>query len=354
MAYPWTAIIDVEGSETRDIATQGPIMTGPYAFESFTQDSDAQMVRNEHYWNGDVPFEKVNIRHVKDSATRALSLQDGSVDMALNISSDDRQALSQDGKFAAYVEGGSRTGYTHINFAGPLGNDALRKAVVMAIDGKTIADVTTSGAYLYGQSVISSSLNWGYDDLKFSFSYDPQAATDLLDKAGITDSDGDGIRELNGKNIDLDYKVTANRSMDTIAQAQAAQLSKIGIKATVTVTQNQSEQLNNHQFDLISSNEVATQTGDPSKFLKHWYSGAVENYSNYSNPRYNEVYDQMSKEFDPQKRKELMTQLQQILADDAVSVVYGYFTYNIVADKDLKGVEVNPNDFYWVTNKIRY
>lgn len=355
MAYPWMMIIDVEATDAdgRDVSTQGPIATGPYAWESYTQNSDAQMVRNEYYWDGDVPFARVNIRNVTEATTRSLGLQDGSLDMALNISTADQSVLESTGGFTINEVTGSRTGFAHVNFSGPLGNDALRQAVLMAIDSETIAESTTSGAYSYGYAIIPSSLDYGYDELTPKFTFDADEAVKVLDAAGITDTDGDGYRELDGENIDLSYIVTSNRQMDTIAQAQAAELAEIGIKVTVQVVQTQAEYMNSHQFDLVSSNEVTTQTGDPSKFMGHWRTDDENNFSLYSNPEYDALYDQMVVEFDADKRKEYIKQMQQILIDDAAVIVYGYFKYNITTVDTLTGVNKCPNDFYWVVKDIQ-
>lgn len=353
MAYPWTMIIDVDASAERDVPTEGPICTGPYAFESFVQDNNVQMVRNEYYWNGEVPYERVNIMATPEASTRTMGLQDGSVDVALNISATDREVLAQSGEYTVNEIAGSRDGYAHINFAGVLGNDALRQGVMTAIDGQTVADVTTNGAYTYGYAVVPSSLDYGYDELTYEFTYDPEKAKQILDDADIVDSDGDGYRELDGKMIDLNFQTVSNRQMDLIAQAQAAQLEAVGIKCTVTVTENQSEVLNNSLFDLCSSNEVVTQTGDPSRFLKHWYSQSSDNYANYSNSEYDALYEKLQAEFDAEKRREYMIEMQQILLDDAAILMYGYFNYNICTTSDITGVEVSQNDFYWVTSTIR-
>lgn len=354
MAYPWMMIIDVAGSANRDIATQGPIGTGPYVITSFTQDNDVQLERNENYWDGDVPFETVSVMKSSEPSTRSMALQDGSADIALNISTEDLAVLESTGGYTIDVVTSTRTAYAHLNVDGVLGNEALRQAVLTAIDGSTIADVTTSGAYTHGPAVVPSSLEFGYDQLDKPFEYDPARAEQILDDAGIVDTDGDGYRELDGNTIDLDYKVTANRHMDKIAQAQAAQLDAVGIKATVQVVTTQAEIMQSGMFDLVSSNEVVTPTGDPAKFLGHWYTPSDLNYSNYSNPAYDEIYEELIIEFDAGKRKEYITELQQILLDDAAALVYGYFNYNIVSVDNIQGVDANPNDFYWVVKDITY
>ncbi|MFR1299141.1 MAG: hypothetical protein ACLSBD_05740 [Blautia massiliensis (ex Durand et al. 2017)] len=52
-------------------------------------------------------------------------------------------------------------------------------------------------------SVLPSTLNYDYDKLENPYTYDPEKAKQILDDAGIVDTDGDGIRELDGQNINL-------------------------------------------------------------------------------------------------------------------------------------------------------
>ncbi len=352
-AYPWTMIIDVEGSKDRDIKLEGPICTGPYAYDSYNQDHSVQLIRNEYYWDGDVPFETVNVMKVPEATMRTMALQDGSADMALSLPATDRAMLEDNDAFNISVVAGPRVGYALCNQNGVLANDTLRKAVMMAIDGQTIADVTTGGSYTYGYAVLASNQDYGYDTLTYDYGYDPAAAAAMLDEAGIKDTDGDGIRELDGKNIVLNYQCMPNRQMDLIAQAQAAQLEELGIHVELTMTKDMTDALTGNLFDLFGSGEMTTPTGDPAKYLKHWYSKSTENYSNYKNEEYDVVYEQLLEEFDTAARKELIIKLQQILLDDAATLVYGYYNFNMCSTSAITGA-YNPScDFYWVTPDVK-
>ncbi len=353
LAYPWMLIVDAEATESLDTTLEAPICTGPYVLESFTADNDIQLKKNEYYWDGEVPFEHVNVMKVGESSTRTMSLQDGSADIAINLSSGDRALLEGDDKYMLDVVSGSRLGYAHVNQEGILGNDSLRQAVMMAIDGQTIADVITNQSYTYGAPVISSSFDYGYDQLTYEFDYDAEAAMAVLDEAGITDTDGDGYRELDGEMINIDYKTTANRQMDLICQAIATQLESIGLKCTVQVIENHGEILNNSAFDLCSSNEVTMPTGDPAKFLSHWYSGSSDNYSNYVNEEYDAIYEQLLVEFDSAARRDYVIQLQQILLDDAAVLTYGYYNFNLCASDSITGAYCPTSDYYWVNTDIK-
>lgn len=354
LAYPWYGIVDTEHTEDYDTA---PICTGPYVIESSDPEHEIKLVRNEHYWDGEVPFEKVSILKMAESSTRAMALQDGSADMAINISSSDQKALKENDQYVVDVTAGSRVANLFVNFDGVLGNDALRKAVLMAIDRKTVCDVTTGGSYTYtNNAALPSDYDFGYKDLTFKYEYNPDEAVKILDEAGITDSDGDGYRELDGKMIDLAYVSSSSRQMDIIAQAYAADLEKVGIKCSVTLPENATEIRSNQAFDLLYNNETSMPTGDPSNYLSHWYQNVKDNptnYGNYHNDKYDETFKKLEEEFDIAARKKLITELQQILIDDAASIVNGAYNFNICSTTAIQGVHSYTCDYYWVTKDIK-
>ena len=139
--------------------------------------------------------------------------------------------------------------------------------------------------YTAGCSVLPSSLSYGYDQLTDTFAYDPDRAVQVLDDAGIVDTDGDGCRELDGENINLNYIAYSSRNLDEFAQAVAITLESIGIGCTVTVQDYDTALANQSagSFDLITSNAIVVPTGDPTGFLGNFYSGNSSTYGYYSN-----------------------------------------------------------------------
>lgn len=351
LAYPWSGIYDVKGSEGRNLDTEGGICTGPYVMVSNDPEHDIQLARNEHYWNGEVPFETVNIMKLSEASTRAMALQDGSADMAINISSADRVVLAQDASNLVDVTSGSRMGSLYINFQGTLANDTLRKAVYMSIDGEAVADITTGGSYSYSNG---APLPVAYQNgLDFKYGFDPEGAAKLLDDAGIVDSNGDGIRELDGKNVELNFISQTNRQQDLIAQAYATQIEAIGIKVNLTFPDNLGEIRSAGNYDLCTNNEVTTPTGDPASYLLHWYGkNEASNWGRYSNPEFDALYEKLSGEFDTAKRMQLFKEIQQVMMDDVASIVYGAYSFNICANANVTGVHSYAADFYWVTKDI--
>ena len=353
VAYPWMAIIDVEATKNIDVKTEGVIGTGPYVFEDFVQDSSIEFSSNKNYWGGEVSFEKINYTYINDSRTRSMALIDGSADLTMNLSKSNRDTVLENEDNFVEIVAGSRVGMGHMNLKGVLKNKALREAINMAVDSETIAHITTGGNYEYGQAVLPMNYDFGGDELNLNEAYNPKKAKEILDKAGIVDSDGDGWREIDGENIVLDYKVYAVRSLDIIAQAGISLIKEIGIDVEMTVVNNITEILNNRTFDIATVSEVTMPTGDPQRYLSHWYSKSNDNYSGYVNNQYDIIYEKLLKEVDVVARKELIKQLQQIILDDVPCIVYGFYTTNMASTEAIEGVSASTSDFYWITNEIK-
>ena len=111
-------------------------------------------------------------------------------------------------------------------------------------------------------------------------------------------------------------------------------------------------------YDLLISNTVTANTGDPEIFLKWYWKTNLngenpQNGSGYSNPKFDEIMDQLAVEFDKSKRRSLVIEAQQILLDDGAALFLGYPKTNIVNKNWLTNVVMYPTDYYWLTKDIK-
>ncbi len=351
LAYPYFAIIDTT------VADKEIIGTGPYKVDEVQTGISLEMSRNEHYHNGEVPLDTVTIFLIDDSSTKSMALQSGDIDVVENITTaSDLEKLSKDDKYFIDTAAGVRTGNSYMNYHGVLANDALRQAIVMAIDNQTLCDVVVGGMYTNGFSVLPSSLDYGYDTLNNPYAYDVDKATKLLDDAGIVDGDGDGWREVDGENIDLDYIVYTGRNLNDFAEAIAIQMAEIGIKMTVNVRDYDTALAlqNAGEFDLITSNSITVGVGDPQDFMGNWYSKNAVNYGYYESEEYDALYEALMVETDATARKDLVAQLQQILIDDACTIVHGYYNSRMFSNAEkIDGATIATIDYYWITTDMK-
>lgn len=360
LADPLFIIVDTAAESGRDFAKEGPICTGPYMVESFVKEK-AVMKKNPYYWDGEVPFETVEIPSIDDPNTRAMALQSGDVDMAVNIAAGDIDTFRNNGDFTVDEISSLRSVLARINQKGILGDDKVRAALISGCDRETYNNVLLKGTFIPGKAPVPPSMDYGFDQLTDPNAYNPERAAQLLDEAGWKDTDGDGIRDKNGQPLRLDFVVYNSRAeLPLYAEAVQADLKKLGFDIVIkNVDYNLIDQMGiKGEYDLLVSNITTANTGDPEIYLSWYWKTNVngsnpQNGSGYSNPALDAKFDQLSVTFDKATRRQLMIDIQQIIMNDGAALFLGYPQTNIIFNKALDGVKMYPSDYYWITNLIK-
>ena len=351
LAHPTMAILDIEHISDFD---NGAIGTGPYMIEEFNGVGVGyDMVKNPNY-REPVPYDRVKILFMGDASAKTMALQSGQVDLVENITNvTDIQRFKDDPDFTVDIASGVRCGFSWMNFDGVLANKTLRQAILMGIDYDTIcASKTIGGLYTPGFSVLPSTLSYGYDKLVNPYPYNPEKAKQILDEAGIVDTDGDGIRELDGQNIDLRYVSYENRLLNDFSNAHIQYLTEIGIGCTADYgsSDDQWSKLAAGEYDLNNNNWTTVGTGDPLAFMANWATEST--YCGYSNPEYDALFSELKGEMDPDKRADLVFRMQQILVDDAAVLIDGYYNSSMIYSKNVGSAHIHTADYYWLTTEI--
>ncbi len=362
LADPLFIIVDTTAEPARNFSKDGPICTGPYVVDSFVKER-AVMKRNENYWDGEVPYPTVEIPSIDDPNTRAMALQSGDVDVAVNIAAGDIDIFKGNDKFHIDELSSLRVVLARLNQQPDhiLSDPKVRAALIAGCDRETYNDVLLKGTFIPGKAPVPPSLDYGFDQLKDPNAYNPERAAQLLDEAGWKDSDGDGIRDKDGRKLELDFVVYNSRAeLPLYAEAVQSDLKKLGFDIKIdTVDYNLIDGMGiKGEYDLLISNITTANTGDPEIFLTwYWKSNAdgsnPQNGSGYSNPAYDAKLAELSSEFDAAKRRQLIIDLQQILLDDGAALFFGYPQTNIINAKYVDGVVMYPSDYYWITKLIR-
>ncbi len=351
LAYPYFAIIDIDSYQ--EGVVDSVIGTGPYILDSYVEATSKTFVKNDSYWNGTVPYDGYTAVYITDSSTKAYAIQSGDVDVVENITTaSDLETLEADSNYTVESMAGGRLANTYFNFHGQLANDTLRQAILCAIDSDTLCNVTVGGIYTSGFAVLPSSMDYGYDQLTNPYTYDLDRAVSLLDEAGIVDSDGDGIRELDGEPISLSYLAFESRQLQTFAEAISTVLNSIGIGVNYQLLSYDSilGMQSNGDFDMVTSNAIIVPTGNPDAFLGNFYSGNSADYGYYSNGQYDADYEELLTCTDDSRKAELYVEMQQILIDDAATIVHGYYNSCIIYNNNvITGVAMYPLDYTWIT-----
>ena len=86
--------------------------------------------------------------------------------------------------------------------------------------------------------------------------------------------------------------------------------------------------------------------------MYNWYGKSESNYCGYKNDQYDALFEEYLATPDTAKRAELLTQMQQILVDDAVAIIDGYYCSSMAYSKAVGHAHIATIDYYWLTTDI--
>ena len=353
LADPLFLIMDTS-IDNSNIAMEGPVCTGPYAFQSFDPSGDTVVVRNEYYWDGDVPNDSVTLRIIGDQTTRSMALQSGEIDVAYNLKTENVFEFDGNDNYNIQSLESLRSTYAFMNQNGALGDLALRQAVLRGLDKETYTSVLLEGGATPGKAPVPPTLDYGYDDLNDENAYDPDGAKQVLEDAGYKDVDGDGyVEDPDGNPVELTFVYYDSRAeLGVYAQAAQASLKEIGINIKLDCVSYETllDRRDSSQYDLLIWNVLVANTGDPENYLReNWYSTSANNTAGYANEDVDKWLDELAETIDTDARKELIVKIQQAIMDDAATVFFGYENTFLISKASVEGLVMYPMDYYWVT-----
>jgi peptide/nickel transport system substrate-binding protein len=194
---------------------RNPVGTGPFKFVQWDAQSQIVLEKNPDYsWGpefaahqGPALLDKVVFRILPEAATRLTAFETGEIQMASDPPALDAVTIADSGKGAiqTFAQPGIPA-ILMINTAkAPTDDINVRKAMILALNQDELAQTAFQKLGLPAYSVISPT-TWGYDEASAQmYRYNLDEAKSLLDKAGWTDTNGDGIREKDGKKLTIDW-----------------------------------------------------------------------------------------------------------------------------------------------------
>ena len=347
LADPLFLIVDTQ-ADTDAFAMEGPICTGPYAVESFSPTDSCVVVRNEYYWDGEVPLDKVTLKCIDDQTTRSMALQTDEVQIAYNLKTENLADFEDSGEYNIQQLESLRSTYAFMNQNGVLGDKALRQAVIRGLDKETYCDTLLEGGATAGKAPVPPTLDFGFDELKDENAYDPDGAKALLEEAGYKDTDGDGFVETpSGEKLELNFVIyTSREELNVYAQAAQASLKDMGINVKLNTVSYETllDMRDSGEFDMLIWNVLVANTGDPEKYLReNWYSTSSSNQMGYSNPQVDSALSEALETTDPQEKTKLYKAAQDIIWKESPWVPLVVEKLVSAHSKNLTGFYIQPD-----------
>ncbi|MBS4536521.1 ABC transporter substrate-binding protein [Clostridium sp. D2Q-14] len=353
LADPVYVIVDASVANDENFKYK-PIATGAFKVAEFNPDLGLTLEKHEEHWSGDIGVDVVNVKYIQDADTRSMALQSGEIDFATQIDSKDLSLFQDNDDFIVQKGPNLRVFLLRFNMDKPyMKSLEFRQALAHGIDKETYATQIVNGVAAKGP--FNDKLSFGYTGNDI-YPYDPDKANELLDKAGFIDTNGDGIREMDGENIVLKFVSRTNHGNDAkdIGASMQSQYKEIGIDVEVIQVENYANMVEAGDFDLLWERWTSAPTSDPQYFLESSYkTGSSGNDGNYSNPELDKVCDELKNTFDKDGRDKLGIKGSEILMEDVASLFLYYQEGTVVTRNNVDGVHRFISEIYYIDDRIK-
>lgn len=335
----------------------GVSCTGPYVATSFTAMTDVKMRANENYWGGAPKADTVELKIIDDQDALDMALANGEIDLIAQETANGASKFTDTSKYTTDTVTTTRANFLSFNLKTEgLDDLAVRQAINYCIDREGYADVVYQGFATPCYGIYPDNLAFGgTDGLNLTVdSYDVDKAKEILADAGYQDTDGDGILDKDG--VNLSFKVLTysyNDNCIQLADMLQAELSQIGIELSIETQDVLDDPLASGDFDLAILNYAMAPIGTPSYFINMLFTtGASNNYGGYSNEKVDALAAEIGTTSDNDKVVSLTRELEQQVLDDMPFAFVADQQLIFVYSNKVKGVQINPTEYYLVTNTL--
>ena len=364
-------------------ANNMPIGTGPFKVTGFTVNDTVSMAMNENYRDPAKPaFASAVIKGGGDAEGSARAVMEtGEFDYAWNtqIPPDSQAAMTAAGKGQFVVAFGTLVERLEMNTTDPspelpegerstakhphpiLSDIKVRTALSKAIDRTILNEVGYGAGGKPTCNVIPAPEAWASAN-DGCIAQDMEGAMALLEEAGWTDSDGDGIRDKDGQKLKLLYQSTVNPIRQDFQALIKDWWTELGVEVELKAIDPgvffggdpgspDTFQKFYADVEMYANN---SDSPDPESYLGQYQCKNAptpetqwqgENINRFCNPDYDALHAELGSVTDIAKRQEIAKKLNDMVTKDSMIVVPLVHRGTLSAHSNtLGGVQINAWD----------
>ncbi len=258
------------------------VTNGPFMFGEWVRDDHLTLLANPDYWQGKPNIDGVIFKVVPSQAVAVQQLKTGEGDMMTippqflaELESESQIVKYQfmvDGyDFIAFQMGDPNDPQPRLNEDGSLNEDhpphpifgdkRVRQAIDYAIDRQALIEKVNFGLGELMPADVLPAIQWAFNDELEPRPYDMDMAASLLDEAGWSDTDDDGVRECHGclyaeEGALLEATAifsSGNEVRENIAIVLQSQLAELGFKLNIEMVERSAEfeRFVSQEFDIL-------------------------------------------------------------------------------------------------------
>lgn len=288
-----------------------PIGTGPFAFVSRSIQENLIISRFDDYWGKKAYLERVTFRIVPEMDTAVMNLRGGSLDMYCHMTTDQIAQLNDDFTILEGTMNLVQALYLN-NGVKPFDDIRVRQALCYAVDKKAVLDLTSQGkGTIIGSSMFPAFSKYYMPELGKYYTQDFDKAKELLGEAGYP----------NGFSMTITVPSNYQPHINT-AEVLVEQLKNIGVNARIELVEWNtwlSKTYAGREFEsTVIGVDASYLTGRA--LLERFYSKADDNFTNFSDPDYDALYEKVITLTDEDEKTACYKEMETILTKDAANV----------------------------------
>ena len=234
----------------------------------------------------------------------------------------------------------------------------VRQAVAMAIDREAIAELYGRTGLPTNNLLVAPPI---YASQESVYSYDPEAAMMLLEEAGWVNEDDDGVRERDGVRLSVLFQTSMSPIRQATQDIVKENLEAIGFEVELKQIDasiffgpgNENTNTRRHFYADLEEFAFSNKVPDPAAYMAAWTCDEAaqmendwskSNWSRYCNPEYDALYERAVTEIDPEIRRELFVQMNDLLTEDVAVIPLVQTVRNMGINVNLTGLNLTPWD----------
>jgi len=341
----WSKIKDPEKYQM-----EYPIVgSGPFQCVEWKRGSHIKMVKNPDYWGSEPAVDEIYFQYYTNADTMTQDLKSGLIDGANDVAPAQYPTFEDQPGFKAIAYNlfyWEYLGFNQYSEPSSLGNPVLRdvkfrNALNWAVDKQKCVDVAWEGRAVVGTTMIPPDqfpADWDAHwepPADVAYGFDLEKAKQLLDEAGYTDADGDGIREYKGKPIELRLWARAESiSSQTMGKFITGWFQDIGLKIEFQVLDDGAISAKLYAYDAQSNYAPDYDmyiwdywgAADPGDTLAYFTTDQIEWWNDpcWSNAEFDKLIKEQFGEMDRPARLDMIHRLQEIMYSETPEIILDY------------------------------
>lgn len=223
-----------ETDVSRSDFNRQPEGTGPWMVTSWESGNFIAFERNPNFREAGQPYlDQIIYKFVPSREVATAQLQTGEVDAMWNLIESQLPELENAPGVNLMITDSTNLEFLGLNSQDEILSDPLvREAIGLAIDKQVLVDRLLFGRASVARAPIT--LGWAKDDSIQAAAYDPERANALLDEAGWSERNADGIRTKEGQALRVSVMTTTGDRLRALAeQVIQEQLREVGVDLTI-------------------------------------------------------------------------------------------------------------------------